>query len=248
MRAALIGDVHANLPALEAVLEHARHRGAEAVWNIGDWVGYGAFPEEVVRLLRREATVSIVGNYDRKVLEFPDRATEWRRTKRPEKYLAFRWAWENLSIESRRYLGSMPHEHRLNAAGYSVLLVHGSPAAIDESLYEDTTEERLRELAELARADIVVFGHTHQPFVRLVGSCRFINTGSVGRQDDGDPRASYALLELQPGAVDVRHFRVDYDIERAVIAVRRHELPDAFAEMLRRGRKLTWVLERRAAG
>jgi len=242
MKAALVGDVHANLPALEAVLEHARREGAEAVWNIGDWVGYGAFPEEVVRHLRRAAAASIVGNYDLKVLEFPHRAAQWRQTKRPEKYLAFRWAWENLSPESRSYLGSLPHEHRLEVAGHTVLLVHGSPAAIDESLYEDSDEARLRELAALARADIVVLGHTHQPFVRRVGGCRFINTGSVGRQDDGDPRASYALLELRPNALEVRHFRVDYDVERAVAAVRHHELPDAFAEMLRRGRKLTWVL------
>ncbi len=248
MKAALIGDVHANLPALEAVLDHARTQGAEAVWNIGDWVGYGAFPEEVVRRLRREATASIVGNYDRKVLEFPERAEQWQRTKRPEKYVAFRWAYENLSPDSRDYLGSLPHEQRLEVAGHDILLVHGSPAAIDESLYRDTNEARLRELAALARADIVVLGHTHQPFVRRVSGCRFINTGSVGRQDDGDPRASYALLELRPDAVDARHFRVDYDVERAVAAVRRHELPDAFAEMLRRGRKLTWVLKRRQAG
>ena len=245
MKAALIGDVHANLPALEAVLEHARRRGAEEIWNVGDWVGYGAFPEEVVRLLRRVATVSIVGNYDLKVLEFPERAAEWRQSKRPEKYLAFRWAWENLSADSREYLASLPHERRLRVAGREVLLVHGSPAAIDEAIYEDTPEQRLTELAALARAELVVLGHTHKPFDRRAGGCRFINTGSVGRQNDGDPRASYALLDLPGDRIEVTHHRVDYDVERAVAGVRRHGLPDAFAGMLRRGRKLTWVLKRR---
>ncbi len=245
MKAALIGDVHANLPALEAVLEHARRRGAEHVWNIGDWVGYGTFPEETVRLLSKAATASIVGNYDLKVLQFPEHAEEWRQTKRPEKYLAFRWAWENLSAGSREYLGSLPHERRFQAAGREVLLVHGSPAAIGESIYEDTVEERLIELAAMARADLVILGHTHRPFERRVGGCRFINTGSVGRQNDGDPRASYALLQLSPGAAEVTHYRVDYDIERAVAGVRRHQLPDTFAEMLRCGRKLTWVLKHR---
>ena len=68
MSVALIGDVHANLPALEAVLDHAAGQGVDAVWNVGDFVGYGAFPDEVVRRLRREGVLSIVGNYDLKVL------------------------------------------------------------------------------------------------------------------------------------------------------------------------------------
>ena len=70
MKIALIGDVHANLPALEAVLDHARKQGVEAIWNIGDWVGYNAFPNGVVELLRQEHALSIVGNYDLKVLRF----------------------------------------------------------------------------------------------------------------------------------------------------------------------------------
>ena len=71
MRIALLGDVHANLPALDAVLADAKKRGVDQIWNIGDFVGYGAYPDEVVKRLRNEGAISIIGNYDLKVLKFP---------------------------------------------------------------------------------------------------------------------------------------------------------------------------------
>ena len=114
MKVALIGDVHANLPALEAVLEHAGRQGArDDVWNVGDFVGYGPFPDEVVKALRAEKTRSIIGNYDQKVLQVSRRKQEWPKGKPPEKWLAFKWAWENLSRDSRDFLhtGRAAHRH-----------------------------------------------------------------------------------------------------------------------------------------
>lgn len=243
MRVALIGDVHANLPALEAVLEHAEAQGVEAVWNVGDFVGYNAFPEEVVRRLRAEGAVSVVGNYDLKVLKFPAKDAKWRAKKRPEKYLAFKWAYESLSEQSRTYLASLPREERLEVAGKKVMLTHGSPASVSEHLYVDTPEERLLELAEIAQAGVIVVGHSHVAFSRQVGDVWFVNTGSVGRQDDGDPRAGYAVMDLDGGEVAIRHHRIDYDVEAAVAAIRQAGLPLAFEEMMRQGRKLDWILE-----
>ncbi|NQT86768.1 metallophosphoesterase, partial [bacterium] len=103
MRVALIGDVHANLPALEAVLADAEARGAEAVWDVGDLTGYGAFPEEVVQRLRQPDILNIIGNYDQKVLKFEQKSEKWRRKKRHEKWLAFRFASQNLSEASRAF-------------------------------------------------------------------------------------------------------------------------------------------------
>jgi len=243
MRIALLGDVHANLPALEAVLDHAGSQGVEAIWNAGDFVGYNAFPEEVVQRLRAEGAISVVGNYDLKVLKFPQKDTKWRAKKRPEKWLAFKWAYENLSEESRSYLGSLPREVRRAVGGRSVLLTHGSPASISEHLYVDAPAERLRELADLARADVIVMGHAHVAFSRQVDGTWFINTGSVGRQDDGDPRAGYAVMDLDDETMTVQHHRLDYDIEEAIAALRRKGLPQTFEEMIRQGRKLDWILD-----
>jgi putative phosphoesterase len=248
VQVALIGDVHANLPALEAVLEHARRRDVEAIWNVGDFVGYGAFPDEVVKRLRKENALSIVGNYDLKVLRFKKKRKKWRKSKHPHKFLAFQWARENLSKKSRKYLRSLPQERRLRVEGWHILLTHGSPASCEEHLTPDTPEERLRELARLADADVVICGHSHQPFVRQVNGVRFVNTGSVGRPDDGDPRACYALLYLGPQRFEVHHYRVEYDVERAVAAIRQHELPEAFAQMMLQGCALEAVLEAPARG
>jgi len=242
MRAALLGDVHANLPALEAVLADARRRRVQAIWNLGDAVGYNAFPEEVVRLLRASGATSLAGDYDLKVLKFPRKAAQWRRKKRAEKWLAFKWAYEHLSEQSRAYLAALPREVRLTVEGRRVLLTHGSPAAIDEPLSPASPVERLRELARLARADVVVCGHSHQPFAREVDGVWFINPGSVGRMDDGDPRASYAILDVRRDLLRPHPVRVAYDVERAVAAIRHHRLPRAFAEMIRQGKSLDEIV------
>ena len=248
MKVALIGDVHANLPALEAVLADAKARGAEAVWNVGDFVGYGAFPDQVVRLLRSEDAVSIVGNYDRKVLRFPARRRAWRQSKAPDKFLAFEWAHRNLSPDSREYLASLPRERRLTVGGRRVLLTHGSPASEDEPLTDETPPRRLGELAELARADVVICGHSHRPLRREAGAVLFIGTGSVGRPEGGDPRACYALLEIDGHGLSVRHRRVAYDTGGAADAIRGRDLPEAFAEMVLRGESYDGVARPGAAG
>ena len=241
---ALLGDVHATLPALEAVLAHAHIQGVTAIWNIGDFLGYGAFPNEVVQRLRDEGALSILGNYDIKVLRFPAKGKKWRKNKLPEKYLAFQWAYNNLSKENRRYLSALPEERRLELAGRRVLITHGSPASNEEHLLPDTPEERLRELARMAEAEIIICGHSHRPFVRAVERVVFINTGSVGRPDDGDPRSCYALLEVEGGVFNVQHFRLEYDVSRAVAALRARGLPEAFVQMIEQGYDLHTILQK----
>ncbi len=242
MKVALIGDVHANLPALEAVLAHAGQQGVEAVWNVGDFLGYGVFPDEVVRRLRRERALSIVGNYDLKVLKFKRKRTKWRKSKHPLKFLAFEWTHAHLSKESRHYLHSLPRELRLQVEGTRVLLTHGSPASNKEPLYCGTSEDRLHELAQMAQADLILCGHSHQPFTREVQGVWFVNSGSVGRPDDGDPRPCYALLDLALDRLQVSHHRLEYDVERAAAATRDYGLPEAFAQMVLQGLALDAVL------
>lgn len=246
-RIALIGDVHANLPALEAVLVHAHWHGAQAIWNMGDFVGYGAYPDEVVQRLRQEQALSILGNYDIKVLKFPKRAEKWRNSKHPQKWLAFQWAYEHLSPRSRKYLRSLPEEIWTEQHGKRFLLTHGSPASNEEPLTPDTPDTRLEELTRLAAEkygappDAILCGHSHQAFARQVAGTWFINTGSVGRPHDGDPRTGYAILDLGPDRLAVEHYRLEYDVEKAVAAIRANSLPEAFAQMLLRGMDLGTV-------
>ncbi|MBD3181402.1 HD domain-containing protein, partial [Candidatus Poribacteria bacterium] len=107
----------------------------------------------------------------------------------------------------------------------------------------DTPAERLQELADTTQSDIIISGHSHRTFKQKVDGVWFINTGSVGRPDDGDPRAAYAIMHLRPRFFQIRHYRIEYDVERAVDSIREKGLPEAFAQMIQQGRSLDYILE-----
>ncbi len=235
---ALISDIHGNLPALEAVLEDRSRYAVDAIWNLGDMLGYAPFPNEVLATLRRVKAVNLIGNYDLKVLDFPRKAAKWKRKKAPAKYVGFQWNRARLSQDNMAFLKTLPQQMRRSIGGLDALLVHGSPASLDELLNSDTPSERFRELARMADADLVVCGHSHDPFVRRGGKTSFINPGSVGRPEGGDPRASYAILTFSDGTVQTEHRRVPYDIERVVRAVHAAALPEDYVEVFRQAKSL----------
>jgi diadenosine tetraphosphatase ApaH/serine/threonine PP2A family protein phosphatase len=222
--------------------------GVSAIWNSGDCVGYGAFPDECVALLREVCDQAVLGNYDAKVLEFPRRQKKWSRSKHPLKFLAFAYAWKHLAQPSRDWLAGLPRQVRLNVAGRQILLVHATPLADDDAVGPHTTAAYWQRCAEAAGgADLVLAGHIHHPFDRP-GRPRFVFAGSVGRPEDGDPRAHYTLIEISGKEVKVNSRRVPYDVERAVQALDQAELPEAFAVMLRRGVDLKRALKITAEG
>jgi predicted phosphodiesterase len=242
---ALLSDVHGNLPALEAVLADARSRGAAAVWHAGDSVGYGAFPRECIALLRRACDHSVLGNYDAKVLAFPRRRAKWSRSKHPLKFRAFEFAWENLDAASREWLAGQPERVLAEVEGRRVILVHATVLAAAGTVGPHTGESRWRECQEavthLGGAELVLAGHIHEPFDRP-GSTRFVFAGSVGRPEDGDPRAHYTLLDLSGREIVVENRRVPYDTGRAARALAAQGMPEAFSVMVERGLDLVGAL------
>jgi predicted phosphodiesterase len=247
LKIGLLGDVHANLPALETVLEHAENLGVTEYWNIGDFVGYNAFPDQVVRRMKGPRFSSIIGNYDLKVLNFPKKNKKWRRNKHPLKWQAFKWAYENLSPESRIFLASLPAEQRLTLGDLNFLLVHASLTSNEELLDKTTPGERLMELKSMAEEKYecsfaaIIFGHSHQPFTRRTGETLFVNTGSVGRPGDGNPRTAYAVMEVLNSTLRVTHYRLDYDLDKIVSANRKAGFPQVFTRMILEGRDLDWI-------
>ncbi len=241
MKVAVLGDVHGNRDALEAVLRDIRKRRVDSIWNLGDLVGYGPYPEEVVRRLRAANVLSIGGNFDVKVLGADPRDPGTKATP-VDKWIGPVWARENLTRSSLRYLASLPQERRLTVEGHHLLLVHGSPASNTERLEPTTPPGRLAELGKATRAEIVLCSHSHVPFVRAAGGVTFVNSGGVGRSDDGDDRASYVVLDLKKGAFRVTHHRVEYGVEATVEALQRFGLPESFGRMLREAKTLDAVL------
>ncbi len=248
MRIALFSDIHANLPALQAVLHSIDAHRPDQVFCLGDLVGYAPWPNEVVAEIRRRNIATIAGNYDEGVgLNSDDCGCAYQTDDdkaRGDRSIAY--TNEVITDDHRRWLNALPRHIRLElgpGANTSILLVHGSPRRINEYLFEDRREKSFLRLFEAADADLMAFGHTHKPFHRVFETDHrvhhAINTGSVGKPKDGDPRACWVLLDVEPGEnrpeVSVEFIRVAYDVEAAARAVEQSPLPDAFADMLRTG-------------
>ena len=233
VKIAVIADIHANLNALEAVLQDAERRGITVFLNAGDIIGFGAFPNEVIQTLYSKNALSVIGNYDLEVLDKNNRG------KGPKKF-ALEYARKTLAKAYETYLRTLPLKLELEIAHKKLLMIHGTPDSVDEHLYHDTPEERFQELAKTAGADIIVFGHSHEQFTKKAGGALFINPGSVGRPGDGNPQAAYAAITASPFSVEL--VRVNYDVEAAADALRRTGAPESYAQMLLRGLPLEDII------
>jgi putative phosphoesterase len=254
MRIAVVSDIHANLPALEAVLTDVDAQDPDVVLCLGDLVGYAPWPNEVVAEIRRRRIPTIAGNYDEGVGFASDDCGCAYRTPAEQELGKQSIAYTNevVTAETRAYLRTLPR-HLVFDLGddrerFRVLFVHGSPRKINEYLFEDRPDKSFLRLLEDAGADALVFGHTHKPFWKRLevpggGAVRHaVNAGSVGKPKDGDPRACWALLEIadRPSATATDSFRLSfrrvvYDVERAAQAVEGSPLPSEFAWALRTG-------------
>jgi putative phosphoesterase len=256
MKLALISDIHANLPALEAVLEDLSRRAPDQVYCLGDLVGYAPWPNEVVRMIRARRIPTIAGNYDEGVgLNSDDCGCAYKTdADRDRGVESISFTNSVIDDDNRAYLRSLPRHLRLsfragrqeNARTFEVLLVHGSPRKINEYLFDDRPDASFLRMMAAEDCDVMCFGHTHKPFHRAIDDAEsrrikrhVVNTGSVGKPKDGDPRTGYVLLDIEPDRdepLKVEFVRVDYDVERAAKAVEESPLPDAFAEALRKAK------------
>lgn len=243
MKYALISDIHANLPALEAVLTDIAGRpDIEATYHLGDLVGYAPWPDETVGLIERAGIPGVSGNYDSTV------ATDYKhcgcRYEDPHQeqlsHLSYGWTRNHVSVATKRALGALPFRIDLlpnggHQAGPRVVLVHGTPTLNTLYWSEDRPDDfclKMAEHAGLRAGDAIAFGHTHMPWHRVINGMHFVNTGSVGRPKDGDWRAGYVVLEAGQGEMSVEFVRVEYDVERAMRGIRQSELPNDFADYL----------------
>ncbi|GAB4323022.1 MAG: metallophosphoesterase family protein [Dehalococcoidia bacterium] len=242
MRIALISDVHANQVALEAVLADAGARGIDATWSLGDMVGYGPRPNEVLALLRDIGARCVLGNHDAAAVGLITTGMF-----NPTAAEAAEWTARALDEGSRAFLSGLPQV----AKAVGVTLVHGT---LHEPLWEYLiTAEAARHHFDLLETRVSVVGHTHVPLVvwceeggglRTVQPAHgdvvelgeapvAVNPGGVGQPRDGDPRAAYAIFE--PGANRVQYLRVAYDIETVQRQILDAGLPGSLAARLARG-------------
>ena len=231
---AVITDIHANLPALEAALARIDQLGIETVYCGGDLVGYGPHPNDVCALIAAREIPTIYGNYDYAIarnlddcgcayITPEDRALGQR---------SVAWTLEHTDQPSKDFMRELPFDVHFPVGGTDVHLVHGSPRKVNEYLFEDKPARLYERLAAAEDADALVFGHTHKPWVREYGGVLFVNCGSVGKPKDGDPRAAFAILTAAAGVPAVQIERVAYDARAVADEVAAAGLPSEFADKL----------------
>lgn len=252
MKIALFSDIHANLPALEACLESIEKQDVDAIYCLGDLVGYNVWPNEVINEMRKRGIACLAGNYDEGVgLESDDCGCAYKTDREKEMgKMSISYTNQVVNPKERYYLRTLPShirlEFKLNGEQFNLLMVHGSPRKVNEYLFEDREERSIMRILEDADADILCFGHTHKPYHRILeaggGYRHAINIGSVGKPKDGDPRGCYVILTINPDfsklskdAISVEFVRFEYDVEKAAKAIEESPLPNEFADMLRRG-------------
>ena len=227
----VITDIHANLPALQATLGHIDELGIERVYCGGDLVGYGPHPNEVCALIEARRIPTIYGNYDYAISrDLEDCGCAYRDPHDRELgQLSVDWTLEHTDQRSKDFMRDLPFDLRFELGERRVRLVHGSPRKVNEYLFAEKPARTFERIAAGAGCDLLVFGHTHQPWVAEFAGVLFVNCGSVGKPKDGDPRAAFAVL-APDGNVGIE--RVDYDAAAVAREVERVGLPAELARNL----------------
>ncbi len=229
-RLLLIADIHANSPALMAVLRDAGQ--VDMILHAGDLVDYNPFPSDVISIVSEAGISSTMGNHDR------DSAKNTPVGYNPVAQVSCRWTHRHLAIREREFLLSLPKKLEVEFSGIRVFVCHGSPRSLlDEYVYPEAADRLFESFLEETSADLVVLGHTHIPFIKKIGNSRYVlNPGSVGQPRDRNPMASYVVLEIRrKNEFYIHHRRVRYDIDKVYSSIIASGLPQVLGERLYSG-------------
>lgn len=210
-RLALVGDVHANLSALRAVLAAIAGAGIEGGVVTGDLVMRGVEPEECIAEVRGLGWPCVMGNTDRKVVGRPRRDPG---DPKAQQAGSRSWTTNRLSDEALSFLAALPIVARVPLGSATVAVMHGSPNDPNGTIDAGTSDRRLARLAEELGADCIVTGHTHEPMIREAKGVLVVNPGSVGEAVKGDLRPRWAWLEARRHGLRAHLERVDQEVAR----------------------------------
>lgn len=239
---AVFGGCYNNYLALQATIDDARRRGAQAIYCLGDMGGFGPYPDRVFPILWENEVICMQGNYDHSIgNRLADCACGY--TDPRDNYYAqisYDYTLAHTSDRYKDWLRELPPGIRLELAGQRMLMAHGSPRRVNEFLWESTTPEPfLAKLFDDYDADIILCTHTGIQWQRqLAGGRRIVNVGAIGRPpNDGQTTVWYALLTIHPqqGRIDSELLPVAYDYERLAFDLRQQHLPEEFAETILTG-------------
>ncbi len=206
---AALGDIHGNLPALEAALEAIDEAGIHTIVNTGDCVVGFPWPNEVVDILRSREILTVQGERDRFAVRFLRKQETLRKKWGASEFRAVQWTHEAARTDTLEYLRSLPRRRHLHLEGLGITVCHGTLTSQSEGLHPDDPESRFQRQWEEARSDVVILGRTHIPFHRWVRGTLFVNPGSAGMNEDGAARYALINTETDPWSVEFQEARYD---------------------------------------
>lgn len=230
MKIAVISDIHANVYALMNILEDIDSEKVDTIICLGDLVGYGPHPNEVISMIRRRHILCIKGNYDSSVV---DNQYSFIRETHVNSF-SLPWTVNELREENRIFLKNLPTSLTLNILNKNLLFVHGSPNKINEYLLKDD-DNTLNVMNDL-NADVLICAHTHIPGIKEFGNKAYINCGSVGKPKIGRPNSTYCILTLtKEDGMKVQIKEIPYAYKRIIKDMTMLEFPKELIQSLENG-------------
>ncbi|ACD52577.1 MULTISPECIES: metallophosphoesterase family protein [Clostridium] len=211
MKIAIISDIHGNIYSLIRALQDIDNEKVDSIICLGDLVGYGPHPNEVIAMIKRRNILCIQGNYDKSVIDNDYtfiRETEINSFSLP-------WTYNELRAQNRYFLSNLPSSISLNIQGKKIIFVHGSPSILNQYLFENA--EDTKNIIENMEEDILVCAHTHIPSIKNFDEKMYINCGSIGKPKIGRPNLTYCLLDINElSGVKAQIKELEYEYPRIV--------------------------------
>lgn len=251
LKMAIISDLHANLPALKAVLNDIENRQVDQLYCLGDLVDFAPWANEVIDLIRQNRIPTLMGNHDERIaFDLPVVPLAKHGPLETQcRMAAIDYTRKAITKENKAFLANLPRQMQLTFGfpdrDIRLLLVHASTRSIEEYIYAEHESEDVASMMTGANADVLVMGHTHQSYIRTIPGPTLktaINCGSVGRSKEADRLATYLLITISdpktafgPDSMQFELIKVNYEIEETIKAIRQSPIPDFYADFLSAG-------------
>ncbi|RAJ05492.1 putative phosphodiesterase [Chitinophaga skermanii] len=235
---AIISDIHANLPALQAVLNDIDQRNISQTYCLGDLVDFAPWGNEVISLLQSRQIPTLLGNHDERVafdqpiIPLPHHdavETTYRE-------IAIQYSKQTITEVNKRWLAERLYNllltYQTGTRFANILLVHGSPRSNHEYIYEAHPNNDIVAMLGHQLVDAVIMGHTHCSYIKQAGKLTIANVGSVGRSKEADRKATYAIVHISETGVSVEIVKVAYDVAAVANAIYNSELPNFYGDFL----------------
>jgi len=230
MKIAVISDIHANVYALINLLEDIDDEKVDTIICLGDLVGYGPHPNEVISMIRRRHILCIKGNYDSSVV---DNEYSYIRETNINSF-SLPWTVNELREENRIFLENLPSNLNLNIANKNLLFIHGSPDKINEYLLKDG--DNTLKFMNSINEDVLICAHTHIPGIKEFGNKIYVNSGSVGKPKIGRPNSTYCILNINKSdGMKVQIKEIPYAFKRIIKDMTLLNFPEALIKSFESG-------------